>query len=272
MAELARPSRRVVQTELERFVTDNRTLVAFVFPAVGAVALVASAESLLPPPLAFNPYLVLFGTFVMRLPLLVGLAPVTTRRAAAGVLGIVAYAYAVESVGVHTGVPYGEFAYGVDLGPMVAGVPLGLPLFFVPLVFDAYLLTLLALGRRAGARHRRVPVAVGAVLLVDAVLDPGAVSLGFWTYAAPGAFYGVPLSNFAGWLLSATVAVLVVDGTFDRVAMERRLRTCPFVLDDAVSFVVLWGAVNGYYGNWLPVGVALALLAGLRSAGRVEFR
>jgi putative membrane protein len=34
------------------------------------------------------------------------------------------------------------------------------------------------------------------------------------------------------------------------------------MLDDFVSFVLLWGAINAFYGNWIAVGV-VAVLAGL---------
>ncbi|MFB6142156.1 MAG: bisanhydrobacterioruberin hydratase [Halorientalis sp.] len=264
-------SRAALEARLDRLVAGNRFTIAVVFPVVGAVALLASAAALVPPPLRFNPYLLLFGTLVMRLPLLAGVAPLVDRRAALALGALSAYAFAVEYVGVTTGWPYGAFAYGVDLGPMLFGaVPLGLPLFFLPLVLNSYLLCLLLLGRRAASPAVRVPVVVGTVLAVDLVLDPGAVALGFWTYEAPGAYYGVPWSNFAGWLLSAVVAVGLVDVAFDRRALTARLKACPFALDDLVSFVVLWSVVNVAFGNWLAVGVAACLLAGLVRAERVD--
>ncbi|MFB6093057.1 MAG: bisanhydrobacterioruberin hydratase [Haloquadratum sp.] len=244
------------EPRLERLVRENRFTISVFFPLNGIVLLLASAEGLLPPPLAFNGLLILFGTAVMRSPLAVGAVPVTDRRAAAGVGALTLYAYAVEYVGVHTGVPYGEFYYGVDLGPTVAGVPLGLPIFFVPLVMNAYLLCLLLLGARASRSATRLLAVVAAVVTMDLVLDPGAVALGFWTYADGGAFYGVPVSNYAGWVVSATVAVLALDWGYDRAALLARLDECEFLLDDLVSFVILWGGVNAWFGNWLPVAVA----------------
>jgi len=38
-----------------------------------------------------------------------------------------------------------------------------------------------------------------------------------------------------------------------------------------VSFVVLWGATNAYFGNWVAVGLAAALAAGLVRADRFDF-
>lgn len=272
MADLATLDRRRLEAGLAEFVAAHRFLIAVVFPAVGGLTLVASAEGLLPSPLAFNPYLILFGTVVMRLPLVAALAPLTDRRAALGLLALAAYAYGVELVGVETGLPYGEFAYGVELGPMLFGlVPVGLPVFFFPIVLNSYLLCLLLLGPRARQMVVRVPVVAACVVALDVVLDPAAVSLGFWSYAGGGPFYGVPLSNFAGWVLSATVSVALVDLSYRWSGLVRRVRDCAFALDDLVSFVVLWGLVNAYYGNWVPVAVALALGAGLLRADRFDF-
>ncbi|MFB6172996.1 MAG: bisanhydrobacterioruberin hydratase [Haloarculaceae archaeon] len=256
---------------LDRLVTANRFTIAVVFPLVGAVGLLASAEGLLPPPLAFNPLFVLAGTLVMRLPLIAGLAPLVDRRAVAGLGALTAYAYAVELVGVRTGFPYGEFRYLVDLGPMLFGqVPLGLPVFFFPLVVNSYLLVLLLLGDGADRASRRLPAVVLSVLAMDLVLDPGAVSLGFWAYA-DGGVYGVPLSNYLGWTLSAIVAVAVLDRAFPYRALRARLDRCRFLLDDLVSFVLLWGAIDAYFGNWASVGVAALFGAGLLWTDRFDF-
>jgi putative membrane protein len=104
---------------------------------------------------------------------------------------------------------------------------------------------------------------------MDVVLDPGAVSLGFWTFNG-GAFYDVPLSNYAGWVLSAVVAVVALDRAFDLVAVLARLRRCPFMLDDMVSFVILWGGINVWFGNLLPALVAGLFGVGLLKADRFD--
>jgi putative membrane protein len=275
--------RREWEGYLDALVRENRFTISVVFPLTGGLLLVASAEGVfeavaswltaaLPPFVAgvvapavaavsFHPLLILLGTIVMRSPLVVALLPLFDRRATLGVAALALYAYAIESVGLRTGWPYGEFTYVVDLGPTVAGVPVGLPVFFLPLVMNGYLLTLLVLGDRAARRAVRVPVVVAVVVVMDLVLDPGAVALTFWTYPGGGPVYGVPLSNFAGWVLSATVAVAVLDAVFAREALLARLERSPFALDDLVSFVILWGGVNAWAGNW--GSVALAVLFGL---------
>jgi putative membrane protein len=267
------PTRDAVEARLDDLVRENRFTIAVVFPAVGAIMLLASAEALFPDPLNFNPYLVLFGTFVMRLPLIAGVAPLLDRRATAALLALTAYSYGIEYVGVTTGWPYGFFEYGVELGPMLLDtVPLGLPIFFFPLVLNSYLLCLLLLGDRASRWAIRLPAVIATVLLVDLVLDPGAVALGFWAYDGGGAYYGVPWSNYLGWVLSATVAVALFDIAFDWTELVARVQSCAFMLDDLVSFVILWGLINAYFGNWVPVALAGLFFAGLVKIERFDFR
>lgn len=237
---------------LDRFVHDNRFTIAVIFPLVGAITLIASAETFLPAVIAFNPYLLLFGTLVMRLPLVAALRPLLTRGAVLWFAGFIGYTYLIEWIGLTTGWPYGSFTYTIELGPMIEGVPLGLPVFFIPLVVNAYLLALLVTkGNRA-----LVPVAIGTVLAIDFLLDPAAVALGFWQYPT-GTYYGVPASNFAGWLLSGSIGIFMLDQAFDRSALHARLHEVSFALDDLVSFVLLWGGVNVFYGQWVPVTIAI---------------
>ncbi|GAB6880269.1 bisanhydrobacterioruberin hydratase [Halorubrum gandharaense] len=266
------PSTRAeTETFLDRIVRENRFTIAVLFPTIGAITLLGSAEGWVPDPLAFNPWFVLFGVLVMRSPLVVGVLPLLDRKAVGWVGLLIAYTYAIEHLGVRTGWPYGTFEYTISLGPMLGGVPLALPVFFIPLVLNAYLLCLLLLGDRAANGWIRLLVVATAVVTMDVVLDPGAVALGFWDFGG-GAFYGVPLSNYAGWVLSATVAVVALDRAFDREALAARLRSCEFMLDDMVSFVILWGSINAFYGNWVPALVAVGFGVGLVRADRFDAR
>jgi len=264
-------TRRGAERLLDRTVRENRFTIAVLFPLVGALALVGSAEGWVPEPFAFHPWFVLFGVLVMRSPLVVGVLPALDGRALGWIGALIAYTYAIELVGVATGWPYGSFEYVVDLGPMLAGVPVALPVFFVPLVANAYLLCLLLLGPRASDGRLRLLTVIAAVVAMDVVLDPGAVALGFWSFGG-GSFYGVPLSNYAGWVVSATVAVVTLDRAFAGTTLRDRLRDCEFMLDDMVSFVILWGGINLWYGNPLPVAVAAAFGLGLVRADRFDAR
>jgi len=250
--------------KLDEMVSENRFTVAVVFPVVGAFMLVGSTvEGLFPAFLSFNPYLILFGTAVMRLPLIAGVLPLLDRKSVTGIIILTGFSYLIEFIGTSTGFPYGSFEYGIALGPMINGqVPLGLPIFFIPLVMNAYLMVLLLAPKSAEKFFNRFLMVLAVLLTMDLVLDPAAVALNFWSYEK-GFFYGVPFSNFSGWLLSGTVSILILDFSFNREKLVSRLEECDFMLDDFVSFTFLWGFVNLYFGSLVPALLSLALLLGL---------
>lgn len=256
---------------LENLVRENRFTISVVFPLFGAITLLASAEGLLPQFLSYNPYFIIFGTLVMRLPLIAGLEPLLDNKALTGLGILTVYSYFIEIVGVKTGFPYGEFQYGIELGPMILGeIPLGLPIFFIPLVVNAYLLILLLIPEKTEKLIPRLLAVIGTVLFLDLVLDPAAVAINFWSYSQ-GLYYGVPLSNYFGWIISATVAVLLLDFSLDREKLFDRLENCEFMLDDMVSFVFLWGVINLYFFQFIPFLLALVLAAALWKTERFDW-
>lgn len=269
-----------IERRLERLVRDNRVTIAITIPLVGVALLVAGSEELLPHWIAFNPYLMVLAATVMALPLIAGLAPLVDRRLAVGLIALACFAWGIELTGVHTGYPYGQFAYETDLGPMLLGdVPLALPIFYFPILLNSYLLAVLVLGRLAHKLPVRYPATLGLVVAMDLVLDPGAVALGFWAWTDPGIYYGVPAMNFLGWVLSGSVAVATLTVALEHNAVVERLQECEFFLDDLISFGLFWGLVNLYFGNAVPAALAGVLLwtlfraewfdfAGLDSGGR----
>jgi bisanhydrobacterioruberin hydratase len=253
-----RVPRRRVESVLEETVLDNRFTIAVTFPLVGVALLIAGRHELLPPELAMNPYLIIAANLVMVSPLIAGLLPLVTRRVLAGLAALAAFTWGIELAGVLTGYPYGEFSYQLDLGPMLFDlVPLGLPVFYFPILLNSFLLVLLFAGE--ASLPRRFALTLACVITLDLILDPGAVALGFWAWDSPGLYYGVPAINYAGWVLSGAVAVSLLHLAFDRETVRHRLAECPFLLDDLVSFLLFWGLVNLYFGNWVPFALALGL-------------
>src|SRR5919112_833992 len=147
------------------------------------------------------------STFLIALPSTVALFRyLGPRRAIVSLLALSIFGYAIEAIGVATGFPYGTFYYGDALGPRLAGiVPLLLPLSYAPLVVGA-------VAAAWGTRLRLLHVLYATLLLVwmDAVLDPGAASLGFWVWPQSGVYYGVPVSNYFGWLFSSSLAAVIL--------------------------------------------------------------
>jgi bisanhydrobacterioruberin hydratase len=174
------------------------------------------------------------------------------RRAALSLLALSMLGYAIEALGVATGLPYGTFYYGNALGPRLAGiVPYLLPLSYAPLVVGA-------VAASWGTRLRLLHVLYATLLLVwmDAVLDPGAASLGFWVWPQGGVYYGVPLSNYAGWLLSGALAttLLLAAGRWSETPR-------PTLLDSATIATSFWTGVAILSGMPAPAMLGALLLA-----------
>ena len=191
------------------------------------------------------------STFLIALPSTVALfLSLGPRQATLSLLALSIFAYAIEALGVATGFPYGPFHYGDALGPRVAGlVPYLLPVSYAPLVVGAVAATW-------GSRLRLLHVLQATLLLVwmDAVLDPGAASLGFWVWPDGGVYYGVPLSNYAGWLLSGAVAItlLLTAGRWSGTPT-------PGLLDSATIATSFWTGVALLSGMAVPALLGVVL-------------
>ena len=173
--------------------------------------------------------------------------------------------WAAEFASTRVGVPFGFYHYtGATRGRelYVTDAPLMDSLSFTFLAYASFCLARAALGGRAG----RWPLALGSgflMMLLDVVIDPIAVRGDRWFlgrifyYVDGGAYFGVPLSNFAGWALVGTLAiggylVLTRDG--------RGTRPEPGM---ALYYAVLAFnlAVTAWISEWALLGLGLLLHA-----------
>lgn len=125
--------------------------------------------------------------------------------------------WAVEVLGVHTGVPFGSYAYAPTLGPRWFGAPPLIGLAWTMLAWPAALVA----RRLVAGRVARVLLGGWALATTDLFLDPQQVAAGHWAWRFPTPHLpgvpGVPLTDYAGWLLvaivlSAAVQALAGDG------------------------------------------------------------
>ncbi|MHA7188831.1 carotenoid biosynthesis protein [Arthrobacter sp. MDT2-16] len=175
-------------------------------------------------------------------------------RGAAALAAVSVFGYLIEGFGVATGFPYGSFYYGDPLGPTILGlVPYLLPLSYVPLVIGA-----VAVVSGSGTAPRRIVLGGLLLVVIDGVLDPGAVSLGFWIWPDGGPYYGVPLSNYGGWLISGLIASALVTWIGGRRLTDVPLR--PGLLDSLLVSMFLWLGVCVFSGLVFPAVLAAALI------------
>lgn len=144
-----------------------------------------------------------------------------------------------ELLGTSTGFPFGHYSYLSGLGYKIAGlVPFTIPLSWFYVGCSSYLLA------RAGLQVDKKPdlwrhiaaIALGSLLLTswDFVLDPAMsqTSLPFWYWQQPGAFFGMPYQNFAGWLGTGALfmAVAAVLWRNNPIKFERSQLNVPLVV------------------------------------------
>lgn len=212
------------------------------------------------------PPLMVGANLFMALPLLLGLRRAWKGRALLGLLLLALWSYLIEGVGVHTGWPYGQFSYQAGLEPLLFDtVPLALPLFWLPMILSARLLAEGLWQRRSTKSPTAtpplrflLPAATLLLVLQDALLDPAAVGLGFWSYEAGGAFYGVPLSNYLGWCFSGLVAQGLLSWALTPAQLGAALPE-GWSLDSLRAFLCFWGLIALGLGQALPCLVALLL-------------
>ncbi len=175
---------------------------------------------------ALRPYVFVFlGAYLLLATLHLGAG----RAVAFLALGYL-ISWAAELCAINFGFPFGEYLYipaTLDRELWVAGVPLMDSLSYVFLAYASYCLALTALSPGRGwqiqedsARQRsRCTLILGAVLMVtlDIIIDPVALRGYRWFlgqiygYPEGGSYFGVTISNFAGWFLVALILIRVLQ-------------------------------------------------------------
>jgi putative membrane protein len=123
---------------------------------------------------------------------------------------VVVLSYLAEFVGSSTGIPFGKYHYTGLLQPQLAGVPLLIPLAWMMMLPPAWAIAKTILGE---SRPRWAFVLLSALAFTawDLFLDPQMVGWGFWVWETPGAYFGIPLSNYLGWIVISAVITLAAN-------------------------------------------------------------
>ena len=114
--------------------------------------------------------------------------------------------YLLEEIGVRTGWVYGAYHYSDMLGPKVGHVPVIIPLAWFMMIYPSWVvaraLTAEVELRSAAGVAASALVAAMVMTAWDTVMDPGMAGAGNWIWEQGGAYFGVPLHNYFGWLLT----------------------------------------------------------------------
>ena len=198
-------------------------------------------------------------------------------------------AWVSEFSSTRIGVPFGFYTYTGDTRGQelfIADVPFMDALSFTFLAYAAFCLARGCLGRAASPAGITV---LGGVfmMLLDVVIDPVAVRGDQWFlgrifyYPNGGVYFGVPLSNFAGWLVVGMVGVggytlaayIYGWGRTGACTVPERLLSVPQGARDPLRQKPIGGialyyavlafnlAVTAWIGEWLLLAIGLVLHA-----------
>lgn len=132
-------------------------------------------------------------------------------RMAAWIAASYAAGFALEAIGVATGVVFGPYEYGTALGARVLDVPPIIGFNWVVVIAACAEMAWLAADRiattsRTPGRPARITVAsiLAGILaaLFDWVMEPAAIALGYWTWLVPE----IPLLNYFTWFAFTAVS------------------------------------------------------------------
>ena len=201
---------------------------------------------------------------------------------------------ASELTGTTTGYPFGPYSYTTQLGYLIGGkVPFNIPTSWYYMLYASLAICGRVLKGSDDARTRWRWAAVAAVVLTawDVSMDPAMVATTHWVWQLPpmegaspiqrlfltGFFYGMPLTNWIGWLLTglivarAMLAIVPPSAWAERVAPSR----LPLVLYAANGVLPLLICIGR--GMWWAVlfgaiAMGVPLLLAMRRSARAPAR
>ena len=119
--------------------------------------------------------------------------------------------FAIENIGVATGFPFGHYHFAIDAGlPRIGSIPIIVgPLWFGAGYFSWVVASILLDGadRRLDRPLNVIALPIVAAFVMtqwDVVMDRSESTIAkVWIWHEGGADFGVPLSNYMGWLLTS---------------------------------------------------------------------
>jgi len=116
-----------------------------------------------------------------------------------------------ESVSLRTGFPFGHYWFTELMGPKIFDLPVLLVLAYMGMGYLSWVLGLIILECQneplSGRKVVLVPVAASLIMTAwDVSMDPVWADIDHaWVWRDGGSYYGVPMSNFFGWMLTTYI-------------------------------------------------------------------
>ncbi len=193
---------------------------------------------------------------------------------------------AAELTGTGTGYPFGPYSYTTQLGYRILGlVPFNIPTSWFYMIYCSLAICGRLLPAADDGRSKLKWAIVGAFVLTawDVSMDPAMVRTTHWLWHLKPAgeqgalmhfftgdlFYGMPLTNWLGWLLTGTIVArvmlaIVPPSAFARHVSPTRFPLVLYAVNGVLPITICakhgmgWAAALGALAMALPLGLAIA--------------
>ena len=177
-----------------------------------------------------------------------------------GILLIVSlymFAMIIESIALITGIPYGKFTYNDQMGFRLFNlIPWTVGFAWSPiLIGSGYISTLITKNKLF-----QTVLIILFLLLLDFIMDPGAVAIGFWHYDEISFIYSVPFSNFVGWIFSGSIGAIIWLQFTQKIMVTK---TSVLLLVSYFVNLYFWTWICVWYSLWISVCIGCLLLISL---------
>lgn len=116
------------------------------------------------------------------------------------ILTIALLTFFIEVIGVYTGLPFGEYYYGTNLGPKLLDVPLIIGLNWIMLLFATHVIL------RKQSFYVSVIGASILMVILDVVIEQSVNKMGFWFWKDNQ----IPLANYVSWFCISLLLSLYI--------------------------------------------------------------
>ena len=176
-------------------------------------------------------------------------------------LGLLVFllALAFEAAGTGLSFPFGGYDYTPLLQPQILDVPILVPMAWLMMLPPAWAVGWLLVG--PAHRFRWAAASALAFTVWDLFLDPQMVAWDFWHWHQPGAYFGIPWSNYLGWLVISFLITLSASIFFHPASLPVTPLLVVYILTWLLQFISLfffWGLPGPALVGYVCMGALLA--------------
>lgn len=175
-----------------------------------------------------------------------------------------------ENLSILTGFPFGFYHYSPTLGMLA--VPLIIIFAYFSIGYLSWMLSHVLTGQYSQKLREKqifiVPfIAAFIMVMWDLSVDPISSTLqGLWIWTSPGAYFGVPISNFLGWFLVVYIFFQIFGlylSKYDSIKGEKiiKLSNKPYWSEAAIVYGITgFGTILSIFYQYNNITVDMALI------------